>query len=475
MLLLPLMAFASSLAIFWLLLKITDDPRKAAVGVLIVLLCGRLVSENPFVSIQYYGSFAFLRRYIPAVPFPLFFLFCCCVWQAFTTRSRRGVAWALAAGVIFAVLVFSYFYLWTAAAAWLFCLTLFWLIARFADRSHVVLCGSIVAGISLGALIPYFYLLSHRSKTIDTSQALEFTHAPDLFRICEITGLLILLALAWGVRRGTINWRSPEVLFAASCAAAPLVVFNQQVLTGRSLQPFHYEQFVINYLVLVGLVTTYQLVWQQLKIRRPIWVALAVIVGLTTALKEVHDNSGPNIMRDKAEPIFNRLESLSALSPDRGFALANSTLLAASSLTSSSVPELWSPHMWLYENRSATEQLERFYQYQYYFGVDAQALEADLQSSPQTRAAVFGLHRANSVLTSNFQPVSPDEIAAQVQGYTAYIGAFSREQASRWPISYVIMIDEAPYDFSNLDRWYVRDKGQRVGNSLIYTVRLRTE
>src|SRR6185503_13656839 len=159
--------------------------------------------------------------------------------------------------------------------------------------------------------------------------------------------------LARGVLRGTINWRSPEVLFAASCAVAPLVVFNQQVLTGRSLQPFHYEQFVINYVVIVGLVTTYQLVWQQLKIRRSIWVALAILVGVTTALKEVHDNSEPNIMRDKAEPVFNRLQSLSALSPDRGFALSNSTLLAASSLTSSSVPELWSPHMWLYENRGA--------------------------------------------------------------------------------------------------------------------------
>ena len=69
-LLLPLAAFASSLAVFWLLSEVTGNYRAAAVGVLIVLLCGRLVSESPFEGMQSYAGFAFLRRYIPAVPFP---------------------------------------------------------------------------------------------------------------------------------------------------------------------------------------------------------------------------------------------------------------------------------------------------------------------------------------------------------------------------------------------------------------------
>src|SRR6266536_5559157 len=47
-LLIPLMAFLSSMALFWLLAEITDDARAAAIGVLMVLLCGLLVSEYPF-------------------------------------------------------------------------------------------------------------------------------------------------------------------------------------------------------------------------------------------------------------------------------------------------------------------------------------------------------------------------------------------------------------------------------------------
>ena len=474
-LLLPLMAFASSLALFWLLTQVTGDQKIAAVGVLLVLLCGRLVSENPFVSLQFYGSFAFLRRYIPAVPFPLFFVFCGAVWRAFTIQSRRALVWAIAAGLIFGVLVFSYFYLWTAAAAWLFCFSLIWLIARPTERLHALFYMSLVGGTSLCTLIPYFYLLSLRAKTTDTSQALEYTHAPDLFRICEIVGLLILLALAWQARRKTINWRSPRVVFAASCAAAPFLVFNQQVLTGRSLQPFHYEQFIINYVVLVGLVATYQLLWRQLKIRLAVWMIFALLVGIATALKEAHDNAPLNMPRDQAEQVFKRIETLSSQLPDRGFAISSSTLLAASAPTSCSVPELWSPHMYLYESTGSDERLERFYQYLYYLGVDAKSLEMDLQNSPQTRAAVFGLPRANAVLSSNFQPVSANEIDAQVRSYSAYIAAFSREQASRWRLSYVILIDETPYDLSNLDRWYVRDEGQRAEDSIIYSVRLRTE
>ena len=48
----------------------------------------------------------------------------------------------------------------------------------------------------------------------------------------------------------------PRFLFAASFALMPLAVFNQQVITGRSLQPFHYESFIANYVTLVGAFVT---------------------------------------------------------------------------------------------------------------------------------------------------------------------------------------------------------------------------
>jgi hypothetical protein len=248
----PICAFAASIAIFWLLSSLTGDQITAAIGVLVVLLCGLMLSENPFATQKLFYTFAFLRRYIPAIPFPFFFLFMGCIWLGFTTNSRRFIWWAVAAGAAFAVLVYSYFYLWTAACAWLACVVSIWFIARPTDRRRVVSSLSIVTSLILAALIPYLYILSQRSGTTDTTQGLLTTHIPDLFRVTELVGVLILGFLALGVRRGLIQWTSPQVLFTASCAITPLVVFNQQIVTGFSLQPFHYDQFVMNYMVLMG-------------------------------------------------------------------------------------------------------------------------------------------------------------------------------------------------------------------------------
>jgi hypothetical protein len=72
---LPLLAFLSSLTIFWLLYEVSGDDKLAAIGLLIVLLCGRLLSENPLAPSQAYATFAFLRRYIPAHSLSFFLCF----------------------------------------------------------------------------------------------------------------------------------------------------------------------------------------------------------------------------------------------------------------------------------------------------------------------------------------------------------------------------------------------------------------
>jgi hypothetical protein len=459
-----LMAFASALAIFWLLFQITKNEKASAVGTLIVLLCGRLISENPLGAVQNYSSFAFLRLYIPAVPFPLFFLFCGFVWRAFVDKSKM---WALTAGAILAVLIYSYFYLWTAAAAWLFCFGLLWLVARAADRRATARAILIVAAVSLVALVPYLYLLSQRAHTIDEDQALTFSHAPDLLRVTEIVSLLVILILLVHIRRRRIDWRSPETLFALACAVSPFVVFNQQVITGISLQAFHYEQFIINYVVLVSIVTTYHLIWSHLKIRPIVWATFAVGVGLVTTLKDVRDNSAVNVRRDRAKPVFEKL----AISDTHGWVLFDNSLLAASALTDSSMPQLWSPNMHIYGGIDEQEKIERYYQSLYLLGVSPQTFAGELQNNVQVRVAIFGLPRVYGILSRNPTPISDAEIRAHVEAYTSYVNNFSALQASRWPLVYVITIGEP--DFTNLDRWYARMAAEKTGESVVYKVKLK--
>lgn len=459
-----LMAFAAALVVFWLLFQITKDEKLAAAGTLLVLFCGRFTSESPLMAVQYYSSFSFLRQYLPAVPFPLFFVFCGFVWRAFVGKSKM---WALAAGAVLAILIFSYFYLWTAAAAWLFCFALLWLVARADDRRAVAKYILIVGFVSIAALVPYLYLLSQRARTIDETQALTFSRTPDLFRITEIISFLIVVILLLYMRRGRIDWRSPKALFVMACAVTPFVVFNQQVITGLSLQAFHYEQFIINYVVLLSIAGTYHLVWSHLKIRPIVWAAFAIGIGLVTAVKEVHDNVELNMRRDQAKPIFEQLEASDAY----GWVVFDNSLLAASALTDSTMPQLWSPNMHIYGGIEDTERLERYYQYLYLLGVEPQTFAQDLQNNVQARVAVFGLHRVNGGLTQRFVPISDAEVRAQVDAYTSYVNNFSPQQASRWPLVYVITI--ADHDFTNLDRWYRRTMVEQLGECVVYEVQLK--
>ena len=55
---------------------------------------------------------------------------------------------------------------------------------------------------------------------------------------------------------GRFRWREPVNLLAISFALMVFVVFNQQVITGRSLQPVHYEWFIANYCALIAIVLT---------------------------------------------------------------------------------------------------------------------------------------------------------------------------------------------------------------------------
>jgi len=302
---------------------------------------------------------------------------------------------------------------------------------------------------------------------LDEDQALTFSRAPDLFRVTEITSLLVVLMLVLHIRRRRVDWRSPQTLFVMACAVVSFVVFNQQVITGISLQAFHYEQFIINYLVLVGIVGTYHLIWSHLKIRPIVWAAFAIGVGLVTALKDVHDNSALNVRRDQAKVIFEQLEA----SDTYGWVVFDNSLLAASSLTDSTVPQLWSPNMHIYGGLDGAERVERYYQYLHLLGVTPQTFAHDLQNNLQTRVSVFGLQRVNEVLSQRLTPITADEIRSKVDLYTSYVNNFSQQQANRWPLVYVITI--ANPDFSNLDRWYTRTPVERIGECVVYEVKLK--
>ena len=493
-----LAGFFSSLSVFWLLNAVVDDPRLAAVGTFFVLCLGGLAGGSGLLGTLLTNELSspmlpFLRRYQPAAAFPLFFVFNTLVWRSFTSPARRRARISMGfAGLTLAILIFSYLYLWTAAAAWLVCIGLLWLYFRPSDRRRTSAVLTSIGIVTSVALVPYVYLVSHRAPSLDEEQALVSTHQLDLFRIPEVLGLSILVALVIGVWRGRIRASQPRAIYAASLALLPFVLFNQQVLTGKSMQPHHFAHFVANYVIPLGVALCVTLLWKPISPRVMVWIAALffswglVEVGLPSRLASVPSA----ITRDQMIPMFLRLKELSnqdgtvagLRTEGRAPALVFSPNIGVTALLPT-----WTSQGTLLDMRgldfgsvSPEERREFFYMHLYYSKVDAESLRNalkdtsdDLEMNFYARSAMFGYERVIPGLSYQFQPIQPDEIEREVQAYKVYANSFSREEALKRPITYAVIPVEGNFDFANLDRWYERDAGERVGDYTLFRLKLR--
>ena len=212
--------FFSALVCFWLIAVITEDSILAMVGSLVVL-CGGAIAAGEgaigeILGIGFsYPYFPFLRRYIPAVPFPMFFTLIVSVWFLLKSEAiKTKFLWGLLTLSSFSFLVFSYFYLWTTAAAWLFCIAVLWGTIRNKNRLKDTLSLVFLGASTFIPLAIYGYLLSMRSQTMDNVQLLVFTHQPDLWRVPEFISIFVLLVLLVSAVFKVVNLQAKSTIFA---------------------------------------------------------------------------------------------------------------------------------------------------------------------------------------------------------------------------------------------------------------------
>ena len=482
--------FFAALVIFGLIGKITDDSWLAMTGTLVVLCGGALAAgEGAIGGIletgQTYPYFPAFRRYIPAVSFPFFFALCALVWLLVTTADlRRRIIYCVLASFCFAFTVFSYFYHWTTAVAWLICVVGLWLVVRpegfWKDFKAFIALGAAC----LFALIPYAVLLSHRSQTMDDVQLLVYTHAPDLARFPEYISLVVLIMLIAGIRLNIIGLKERPTLFAASFALVPLVVFNQQIITGRSLQPIHYQVFIGNYVAALALVITIGILWRKISLNNPLFSKIALsfiaLLAIFWGFVECHYTIGVlddlNVARDKVMPIARRFEELA-----KGEAHPNQlTVLVFGMVEGDDLPSiapqnvLWARHQHVFAGLSWQESKERYYQYLYYLNLDETALENRLRNGDfVSMISLFGWGRHTNRLSSAAQPLTYREIAEEAGRYGEYRRNFSAKEATNPTLSYIIVAPDWDVDFTNVDIWYDRGIGEKVGEYTLYQLTLK--
>ena len=495
----------ASLAVFWLITLLTRDERLAAAGTWFILGFGTLIARQGII--RYVPSLNFLipqwisnlvlppsayhlpfaRFYQPAIAFPLFFVLCALVWIALThANGRKAVLAASGAGITFGMLVFSYFYLWTAAAAWLACLGVLWFAARRSERRRTLTVFGIITALGLPAMVSYFLMLSHRAASVDSAQALVLTRRPDLFRVSEIAVMIVLGLLFWGARRRIFPLRDVVVLFTASLGLAVLAVFNQQVITGRSLQPIHYEWFIGNYLALATLVLTAGLWWRNQE--RPVLtnrrLAVIAVMALLWGGGEVWLASSLNLdhnrLVDEVQPVAARLTSLAGIDEPLSAGGARPMVLIADLFLADRLPTdapqavLWAPRMLVFPGVAENENRERFFQQLYYLGYDDAKFLKELDRADWNfYAGMFPYYRLSRVISGSSSPIFPEEIRAQEHSYLAYAQSFDRNRAAKPVLSYLVVPVDAEPNYANVDRWYERGAGERFGKFVLYRVKLR--
>lgn len=480
-------AVLSALALFWLLREATDNGMLAAVGVVVVLCFGTAAAFQGELRFLVEGRlltdfFPFLRRYQPGLVFPLFFVFCIIVWRALRSESTRAlIAYAVASGFIFAVLVYSYFYLWTAAAAWLVCFTLISVISNKADWKKFIAFSVIVGGIGGAVLIPYFYLLSLRSQNLDSIQLLNYTRMPEFASPSMIVGLVVAAAAIVVIWRGTVSLSDRQMPLLLSFALTPIILFNQQVVTGLSLQPIHYELFTANYFVLLAAMLLLSVVIGKSSavdgvsaLRRGlIYLGIAAFGwGCFEAYSSTSRNAIAAEIRDGSVQAVKYAASGESTSPGETVVLATNFVTADFISSISPIRPLWNSHTSSAGGINIHENKRLFYLYLYYSGLSESDLaEAIRFGSFEVTAAIFGSERALPALGVKAAPIRFQEIQAEVSKYAEFIRNFNSKTAANPVLDYIIVPADAEPKFTNLDRWYSHDSGQTFGLFTVYKLK----
>ncbi|MDX6290739.1 MAG: hypothetical protein QOH42_2538, partial [Blastocatellia bacterium] len=425
---------------------------------------------------------------------PMFFVFCSLVCRALVLENRkRARLYSIFAGLVLAALVFSYLYLWTAGAAWVVCLGLLWIGLRWGEEGIRSLEVFLTIGsILFFALVPFGYLLSRRSHALDDAQILISTHQPDLSHTPELIGAFILVGLLLGARAGKFKLSEPRVIFAASFAMLPFLLFNQQVLTGKYMQPFHFDLFVANYGAMISLIILVTLFWQPIPTRALLWLAvLCLSSGILEVSLLARARTAGDVVDDQTIPVLLRLKELAKVD---GTLTGLQTRGEAAALAFSPHVDLmrllptWTSQGTLlgagaqdFGSATRKERKELLYQQLYYGGVDSGRFREFLNQKTDDMymnffapSVIFGDERFIPALSLHPKPIEPEEIEEEVRLYQSFADSFSRENVLRRPLTYVIACkQDQPDSLANIDRWYERDSGEAVGLYILYRVKVR--
>lgn len=231
--------FIAFLLIYTLVYQLTKIKAIALVASTTVLLSVDLVDPkaiwNLLIHQQTRTDFVFFSRLIsPQVHLLFFFGFLLLFW--FFLQKKKWI-YGIGSGIVLGLSFYTYPFTFTFLFAFLGCLVLIFLFKKeWLNIRNIIL----IAVITLLVAIPYFYNLWQGMQhplyqEIMLRHALQKTHIPNIGML--VVMLLVIFILFFS------REEKERYVFCLGLVLAPLIVLNQQIITGIVMEPGHYHWF----------------------------------------------------------------------------------------------------------------------------------------------------------------------------------------------------------------------------------------
>jgi len=219
------------------------------------------------------GFILWTRPINPIIGAILIFIFLYNILQVVQNRSRHFV-WL--AGFVFSLMI-GYVFAWSLMLAIIGVMILIFLFQK-QFRISMYLGYTLAIGFLLST--PYWYALFLKMNRVDgqnisQKNGLIFTHQPLLNKALLMMLAIFLICLLWEywqkhrLRESISQWW----LICLAFIVGGLVVLNQQIITGRTIWPYHFVQYTIPLSMVAMFALSYNFIKQKASI---IWGAIVV-------------------------------------------------------------------------------------------------------------------------------------------------------------------------------------------------------
>lgn len=260
--------WALAILIYFFVLRLSEGDRLLAILTALFVIGGyQLVVAYPIRQSPFGTDFNYYSR--PTMP--LFSAIGLFIYLNFLLKTIREPHWkhVFWSGAAFGLLFYLYFYLWTFALALNGILVFLFLLKKdFLSAKSIVL--ATLFGLLVGAyVLVQLFLISGSA----TGERIIFYHANLATRDFVFSKIAFLSSLLFAVFSYK-NKQDKNLILLAGIILAAWAVLNQQLITGRDLEPMHYFWYFV---IPMSIVACLYMIWFMLRYR---WQKIGLFCAL---------------------------------------------------------------------------------------------------------------------------------------------------------------------------------------------------